>query len=126
MCAAAAAVHAEFMADRNLKRTGHVRNYYDGPAFLGLPPGQIGSHGALTRTDTLVFTDVELDAAYDNRRPIYLDGPTALPAGSPVLFCLDTRLPARRRERCRALLRRHPPAAAGLSSPEEPRADAGW
>ena len=82
---AANAVHADFMADRNLKRTGHVRNYYDGPSFVGLPFGRIGNHGALTRTETLVFTDTELDSAYDLRRPAYLDGSMALPAGAPVL-----------------------------------------
>lgn len=80
---AATKVHLDFMAGRNLKRDGHVRNFYDGPAFVGLSLGRIGKHGALTRTETLVFTDAELDAAYDIRRPTYLDGPMAVPSGAP-------------------------------------------
>lgn len=83
--AAATAVHADLMAVRNLKRTGHVRNYYDGPSFVGLALGRIGNHGALTRTETLVFTDAELDAAYDIRRPAYLEGSMGLPPGAPAL-----------------------------------------
>lgn len=32
-----------------------VRNYYDGPAYQGLPIGQIGQCGLLTRTETLAL-----------------------------------------------------------------------
>jgi RHS repeat-associated protein len=76
--------HFTSMADVGLHRTGHVRNYYDGPSFAGLAMGAIGLHGALTRAETLVFTDRELDAAYGNRRPDYLGGPMARPAAAPA------------------------------------------
>jgi hypothetical protein len=39
-------------------------NFYDGEAFKGLPVGQIGTYGALTRTENLVLTEDILDNAY--------------------------------------------------------------
>jgi RHS repeat-associated protein len=79
--------HDLCMADVGLTRTGHTRNFYDGPSFVGLDPGLIGLHGTLTRSETLVFTDRELDRAYDapsaSRRPDYLHGPMSRPAGAP-------------------------------------------
>lgn len=33
-----------------------VLHYYDGAAFVGLPLGNLGEHGALVRTETLVLT----------------------------------------------------------------------
>jgi RHS repeat-associated protein len=69
---------------------GHTRNYYDGAAFEGLPSGQSGKYGALTRVQTLVFRDEELDAAYADprasRRPSYLDGSAAIPNDAPPGF----------------------------------------
>ena len=77
-------IHTNFMDGANSHRTGHVRNYYDGKSFIGLALGQIGRHGALTRSETLVVTDQELDNAYSELRPDYLNGPMTLPAGAPA------------------------------------------
>jgi RHS repeat-associated protein len=43
---------------------GQALNFYDGPAFQGLPCGQIGEHGVLTRTESLVLTEEILHEAY--------------------------------------------------------------
>ncbi len=67
---------------------GHTLNHYDGvaaQAFLGRPAGQVGPYGALTRSETLVFTDIELDAAYGDRRPTYLGGSASLPSRAPTV-----------------------------------------
>ena len=37
---------------------------YDGLPFEGLPPGQLGDHGALMRTETLAFTREQLTGLY--------------------------------------------------------------
>jgi RHS repeat-associated protein len=72
------------------KLVGHQINRYDGTPFEGLPVGQLGQHGALIHTETLVFTDDVLDAAYsrssDRRRPGYLGGSAASPPGTPAGF----------------------------------------
>lgn len=64
----------------------HTVNQYDGVAFIGGPIGKLGEYGALTRTESLVFTDDILDNAYGSLRPGYLDGSATLPAGVPVNF----------------------------------------
>ena len=66
--------------------TEHVINHYDGPAFDGRAAGELGLYGAITRTEALAFGDDELNAAYGSRRPAYLAGPAALPAGAPSGF----------------------------------------
>ncbi len=43
---------------------GQALNYYDGPAFQGLPFGQLGDYGALVRTESLVLTEEILHEAY--------------------------------------------------------------
>jgi hypothetical protein len=49
--------------------------------------GQIGAHGALTRSEALAFTDALLQAAYgDERRPAYLGGTATLPSNAPAEF----------------------------------------
>lgn len=54
--------------------------YYDGPAFQGLPFGQIGDFGVLVRSEVLVLDDASLTSAYGSDRPPYLDEMTvALP-----------------------------------------------
>ena len=68
-------------ADVNL--IGHVVHHYDGPAFIGLDPGELGAHGLLTRSDQLVFTDAILDDAYGDERPQALGGPDPPPDGAP-------------------------------------------
>ena len=62
----------------------HEQNRYDGEAFEGRPPGEVGPYGALTRTDRLAFGEAELDAAYGAWRPDYLGGTRASPAGVPA------------------------------------------
>lgn len=65
---------------------GQSLSFYDGPSFQGLPVGQIGDHGALVRTDTLVLTQDILQQAYRSgdqlaappEMPPYLD-----PNGAP-------------------------------------------
>lgn len=70
----------------DLKLIGHTLNYYDGEAYAGLPVGVVGQYGALTRSETLVFTDAELEAAYGERRPTYLGGTATLPPEAPAGF----------------------------------------
>lgn len=55
--------------------TGQTLNFYDGPAFLGLPLGQPGDYGAVVRTLSLVFTTEILQKAYGNKVPPYLSAP---------------------------------------------------
>jgi RHS repeat-associated protein len=59
---ALAASVAEGRAARQI--IGQAVSFYDGPAFQGLPFGQLGDHGALTRTETLVLTEELLHEAY--------------------------------------------------------------
>ena len=53
-------------------------SFYDGDAYQGQPFGQIGDYGALTRTETLAFTDTILAKTYGATQPPYLT-PTGLP-----------------------------------------------
>ena len=62
----------------DLKIIGQTLNYFDGEAFVGLPLGQVGKFGAVTRTAGLVLTDEILQAAYGADIPPYLE-----PAGVP-------------------------------------------
>jgi RHS repeat-associated protein len=64
----------------------HTLHHYDGAGFAGRTDSQLGPYGALTRSESLVFRDVELDAAYGNRRPQYLGGAAPVPAGAPAGF----------------------------------------
>ncbi|HSE18099.1 MAG TPA: SpvB/TcaC N-terminal domain-containing protein [Pyrinomonadaceae bacterium] len=67
----------------------HTINHYDGnssQAFTGRTAGLVGPFGALTRSESLVFTDAELNTAYGNQRPSYLGGTSAPPAGAPAGF----------------------------------------
>jgi RHS repeat-associated protein len=47
-----------------IKVIGQTLNYYDGSAFQGLGFGQVGVHGALVRTETLILTEEILRDAY--------------------------------------------------------------
>ena len=75
------------LASSDVKVTAHQVNYYDGPAFIGLPIGRLAARGALVRCETLVFTDAILADGYDRgsdkRRPNYLDGTAVLPSDAP-------------------------------------------
>jgi RHS repeat-associated protein len=66
-------------ADASLQLIGQTRNFYDGAAFEGLPLGEIGLFGALTRAEALAFDDEILQQAYGAEIPPYLE-----PAGNPV------------------------------------------
>jgi RHS repeat-associated protein len=57
----------------DLKIIGQSLNFYDGEAFVGLPLGQIGKFGAITRTESLVLTDEILKDAYGTEIPPYLE-----------------------------------------------------
>jgi RHS repeat-associated protein len=70
----------------NIHLLSHTLNHYDGEAFVGLPVGEIGSFGALVRSETLVATERELDAAYAERRSEYLGGKQVSPPGTPANF----------------------------------------
>src|SRR6266566_6193101 len=64
-------------------------NHFDGLGFAGRDDGRV-EYGALTRSESLMFTSDVLDAAYadggTSRRPTYLGGAAALPAGAPANF----------------------------------------
>jgi RHS repeat-associated protein len=78
-------VKEQAVAGEALKVIGQTFNFYDGPAFLGLPNREVGHRGALVRTETLVLTEEVLQQAYksddtflvDRAIPPYLnsDGP---------------------------------------------------
>jgi RHS repeat-associated protein len=81
-----------------LALTEHTVNHFDGGAFAGRNDGTV-VYGALSRSESLVFTPTLLDDLYregtGSRRPQYLDGTNALPAGAPAGF--GTALGYRRR-----------------------------
>jgi RHS repeat-associated protein len=57
-----------------LRVLGHSRTCYDGPAYVGLPVGELGEHGLPVRTETLAFTGAFLDELFPpGSRPPYLD-----------------------------------------------------
>ncbi|WP_346294113.1 SpvB/TcaC N-terminal domain-containing protein [Sphaerothrix gracilis] len=59
---------------------GQSLSYYDGPAFEGLPLGEIGNYGAPARSETLVLTEANLLAAHgEEQMPPYL-----VPDGAPA------------------------------------------
>ncbi len=47
-----------------LEMIGQNVSFYDGPAFIGLPYGQLGDFGVAVRTETLVLTEEILQQAY--------------------------------------------------------------
>jgi RHS repeat-associated protein len=65
-------------------------SYYDGPAFVGMPFGELGDHGALTRSETLVLTEEILREVHggDPNIPPYLrpGGPPTWPGEYPIEF----------------------------------------
>lgn len=64
----------------------HIVNKYDGVAYEGEPLKKLGRYGAVTRSESLIFTDHILNTAYGSRRPAYLDGSSQPPAGAPANF----------------------------------------
>jgi RHS repeat-associated protein len=69
-------------ASPQLKLFGQTLSYYDGDAFEGRPFGQLGTFGAVTRTESFVLTDDILQQAYGPGVPPYLE-PTGNPAWTP-------------------------------------------
>lgn len=61
-----------------LEIIGQSLNFYDGPAFQGLPFGQVGDYGALVRTETLILTEEILHEAYRSADTV-LDPPEIPP-----------------------------------------------
>lgn len=51
------------------KILGCSLNYFDGNAFVGLPFGQIGNHGAVMRTESLVITNDQIISIYGSETP---------------------------------------------------------
>ncbi len=65
-------------------------NQYDGAAFTGRQVGEIGKHGALMRTETLVLTEEIIERAYADQRPPYLQtGPASWNDEYPIEFQQD-------------------------------------
>jgi YD repeat-containing protein len=59
------ALHADVLNGAASRRVlGQTLNFYDGPAFEGLPFGQLGEHGIVARTESLVLTPEILQEAY--------------------------------------------------------------
>lgn len=67
---------------RALRLDGQTVHHYDGPAFVGLTRGRVGSHGLAVRSESLVLTDDVLEAAYGAQMRTYLgsDAPVWDPA----------------------------------------------
>ena len=63
---------------------GQEIHFYDGPAFVGLPNGEVGRFGSLVRTETLALTEGLLKAAYrDDASNEPAIPPYLTPAGAP-------------------------------------------
>lgn len=74
-------------SDASLQVIGQTLNFYDGPAFIGLPLGQVGQFGAVVRTETLVLTEAILQDAFrsgDTVLPTPEQPPYLMPRGPPV------------------------------------------
>jgi RHS repeat-associated protein len=69
---------------------GHSAHRYDGTAYVGLAVGEVGTRGALTLSETLVFTNETLTDAYITTPLIDQTGRLILPTGAPAGF--DTNL----------------------------------
>jgi RHS repeat-associated protein len=54
----------------SLRVIGHTRAFYDGEAYVGLAPGQIGEHGVAVRSESLAFTDAFLGELFDPADPL--------------------------------------------------------
>ena len=72
------------MTARTLKVIAQTLNYYDGDAFAGRAFGEVGDHGALVRTESLVLTEEILREAYKSGDTV-LDPPKYRPTSCPVV-----------------------------------------
>jgi RHS repeat-associated protein len=70
---------------------GQTLNFYDGPAFEGLPFREIGEHSVLARTENLVLTEAILHEAYKSGNTVQtpLELPPYLVPGSPLAWTVD-------------------------------------
>lgn len=70
------------------KILGRSLTFYDGPAFTGLPYGQIGKYGVAVRAEALVATDVNLVDAYGiaDMPECFKPSPDWAGAGAPAGF----------------------------------------
>ncbi len=76
-------LHAAILAGTTMRQiVGQTVNFYDGPAFAGLPFGMLGDYGALVRTETLVLTEELLQDAYTDDKA-FLTPPYLEPSGLP-------------------------------------------
>ena len=57
-----------------LRVIAQTLHHYDGPAFQGLPVGEVGNYGALVRSESLVLTEKVLSDAYRSDDP-FASGP---------------------------------------------------
>ncbi len=69
-------------ADLNL--IGQSFSFYDGAAFAGLPIGQLGNFGAVSRSESLVLTEATLEEAYRDENSVLAIPPYLNPTGPPV------------------------------------------
>ena len=94
---AAQRIHAEFESDLGTWKPesslsakyrvfGHTVNRYDGTPYTGLMVGRVGTRGAVTLSETLVFTNETLTDAYKTTPLIDQNGQLVLPSGAPAGF----------------------------------------
>ncbi len=76
------------MSPTGLTLVSETRSYYDGTAFVGLSLGQLGSYGALSRSEQLVLDEARLTAAFGTSIPPFLTGGTK-PASWPQAYWDD-------------------------------------
>ena len=74
---------------RRLRAASSARrcNFYDGPAFEGLPFGQLGDYGVVVRTESLVLTEEILHEAYKSGDTVQTPPevpPYLAPRGTPA------------------------------------------
>ncbi len=106
---------AAFAGRAALRVLAHDRHHYDGAAFEGLPIGQVGDHGLLSRSESLAFDDAFLDRVFG-------DGSTVIGARPPYLRIEGgdaSAYPA-------GLVSSLPPAAGYVFHPAEGDSPAGW
>lgn len=81
-------LHAAILEGSAARRIiGQALNFYDGPAFIGLPFGQLGDHGVLARTESLVLTEEILHEAYKSDGAVQTPPempPYLIPGGAPA------------------------------------------
>jgi RHS repeat-associated protein len=87
-----AALLASIEEGRAARRVvGQSLSFYDGPAFQGLPFGQVGTHGALVRSEQLVSSRALLQDAYRSGNAVLAvpEEPPFLVPGTPPQWTPD-------------------------------------